>query len=71
MKSQETEKTVIEIEPNKIKNTQELQVPGEIKNTDSGEQGIRRPTPLLSNDKGVWGDITPPSLDGMVDLKQK
>lgn len=31
----------------------------------------KRPPPLLSEDKGVWGKLKPSPVDGTVDLKQK
>ena len=39
--------------------------------TDSVETGMKRPTPVLIVEKGVWGQLKPSPVNGTVDLKQK
>lgn len=65
VKSQEAEKTAIGVKANEVEETQELQP------SDAAEQGIKRPAPLLSNDRGIWGELTPSPVDGIVEFKQK
>ncbi|MET3109099.1 hypothetical protein AAKU58_003948 [Oxalobacteraceae bacterium GrIS 1.18] len=71
VKSQEVEKTAIGIKAKEVEETQELQPSDATKNTDAAEQGIKRPAPLLSNDRGIWGELTPSPVDGIVEFKQK
>lgn len=38
---------------------------------DETGKNSNRPPPLLSEDKGIWGQLKPSPVDGTVDLKQK